>query len=445
MLTINRAKSLQGNYTLPSSPDLFLVAALVAAAAKSSARFPQVTRTPYLDRLAGYISPCAALSWEDRSCLLTPNDTDPDAPLFFDDDQLPYRDLVVFLALSTRRPVLFKHIAGERLAFWKNQAHRIGYTLEQAVHDGCSGLALSDEINAGATVPFIKEQDLHAALGLFWGLRARRSFSIDFTLSTPLRHLAAHFGNETTIKRELGETEKDPLVRRMKIQARQRLSSSEQLFTVNADFSTPLPDRIPEIVLPGDEILCGLLLLGKSLFSRGSFVVDNAPLEPWAMPILGLMRKMGCKPSLQESGQTPFGACGMVTFQKFAKTGQKTDCAPVFHLPAMALLAAFAEGESLFRNFDDLRLSDPDAIRQIESCLRTMQVKIGDIHDGFIIKGSQEYDGFDLIEPLPAHLCGAFAVAGLACVGSTTINDELLVERWPAFPDLLETYFEYRT
>jgi hypothetical protein len=71
-----------------------------------------------------------------------------------------------------------------------------------------------------------------------------------------------------------------------------------------------------------------------------------------------------------------------------------------------------------------------------------MRVKFGDIPDGFVVKGSREHDGFDLIEPLPAPLAGAFAVAGLHCIGSTTVNDELLCERWPDFSGLIEKHFE---
>jgi 5-enolpyruvylshikimate-3-phosphate synthase len=161
------------------------------------------------------------------------------------------------------------------------------------------------------------------------------------------------------------------------------------------------------------------------------------------------MHKMGCKLSQQKMRQTAFGSAGMVTLSKFDLTGQKTDFIPqhhaAFQLPAMAVLSAFSEGQSLFRRFDDLRLNDPDGIKELEVCLKTMNVKFGDIPDGFVIKGSSEYDGFDLIEPLPSHMAGAFAVAGLRCAGATTINDELLLERWPDFEDLITTLCEFRT
>jgi hypothetical protein len=449
VLTIKRAKALQGSFSLPPSPDLFLCAAFAALTVNRSITIALLPTTPLLARRSALLTGFFDIAWNGNGCSLTIRNTERPEAFHFDDDQLPCRDLIIFLAFSTRIPVLFARITDKRLAFWQEQANRIGYTLESVQKGDFRGLVLAGETAVGAGIPHVQEQDIHAALGLFWGLRAKRSFQIDFTLSSPFRHLVQAFGFEIAVKRDIGEAEKDPLIRRMKIQSHQRLSSQEQLFTVTADFSGALPEGPVAIDLPGDEVLLAQLLTAKSLRHKGSFIIDNAPLEPWALPLLTLMRKMGCKPSLQESRKTSFGACGIVSVQRFELTGQKTDFATqpqyMFQMPAMAILCGFAEGESVFRKFDDIRKSDPDAIRQLEACLKTMQVKFGDIPDGFVIKGCPEYDGFDLIEPLPAPVAGAFALAGLSCVGSTTINDEAILERWPGFNGMIEKYFEFRT
>jgi hypothetical protein len=448
VLTIKRAKAFQGNCSLPPSPDLFLLSAFTALAAQRMIHISPAFRTPYLSKVCALLDGFAEISWQDNGCSITPRTEALAEAFFFENDQLPYRDLIVFLAISTRRPVLFKRITDERITYWREQAGRIGYTLENAISGDHHGLVLAGETSVGAVIPAIAEQDINAALGLFWGLRVKRSFQIGFSLSTPFRDLAKSLGCDISVKRDIGEAEKDPLVRRMKIMTHQRLSSQEQAFTIALNFSVEPPPAL-EITLPGDEVLFAQLLLAKALLHRGSLVIDNAPLEPWASPMLALMRKMGCKPSLQESTETSYGSCGMLSFQKFDLHGQKTDFSAqhqyAFQLPAMAILAGCAEGESLFRKFDDLRKNDPDAIKQLESCLKTMQVKFGDIPDGFVIKGSPEYDGFDLIEPLPAPVSSAFALAGLFCAGTTTIHDEAILERWPDFEEMINTYFEYRT
>jgi hypothetical protein len=450
VLTINHAKALQGKFSLPASSDLFLVAAFAALAAKRAVRIRPVPDTPAFKQWAALLESHATVSWEGDACTIVPGQGNASDTIVFTDDHIPYRDLVVFLALGARKRVVFRSIGEKRLAFWRDQAKRVGCPVDSFSSDSNAGLALARETWEITPPATIGEQDIHAALGLFLGLRAKRSFQIDFTLSTPFRNLIRSFGYELGVKRDIGEAEKDPIIRRMRLQARQRLSSQDQLFTVIADF-TAAPDGaggIADITLPGDEVLLALLLAAKSLIHKGSLVIDNAPLETWATPILTLMRKMGCKPSQQETHQTSFGSCGILSLQKFILTGQKTDFVSHFHyafqLPAMAVLAAFAEGESLFRKFDDLRRSDPDEIKQLESCLKAMRVKFGDIPDGFVIKGEAEHDGFDLIEPLPAYLAGAFAMAGLHCAGATTVNDEHIVERWPDFPELIEKLFEFR-
>jgi hypothetical protein len=42
-------------------------------------------------------------------------------------------------------------------------------------------------------------------------------------------------------------------------------------------------------------------------------------------------------------------------------------------------------------------------------------------------------------------VAGAFAVAGLHCAGSTTLNDEQIALRWPNFGEIIQKLFEFRT
>jgi hypothetical protein len=450
VLNIHHAKALQGQLTLPPSPDLFLVAAITTLACRRKARIHPVRECLSFTQWTAALEGCAVVSRDGDAVVVDPCAPGLSGAIVFTDDQLPYRDLVVFMALGARGRVLFRSVPEQRLARWRGQAQRTGFTVETVQEGALRGLSLPD--TAPAALPStIREEDIHPALGLLAGLKRKHSFQIDCSLSTPLRCLCGPLGYALTVQRDIGDMEKDPLVRRMRIKARQRLSSQDQLFTVTADFTAAGVSTVEpvDLSLPGDEVLLALFLTAKSLIAKGSLTIDNAPLEPWAMPVTSLMRKMGAKPAQQETHSTAFGPAGIMSLQKYELTGQKTDFAPHFHytfqLPAMAVLAAFAEGQSLFRKFEDLRQSDPDGIQQLETCLRAMRVKFGDIPDGFVIKGSREHDGFDLIEPLPAPLAGAFTVAGLHCVGSTTVNDDLIAQRWPDFQELMEKHFEFKT
>jgi hypothetical protein len=449
VLTIQHSKSFQGKISLPPSSDLFCVAAFAALAAKQAVRIGPIKDAPLIRKWAAIVEPQASVTWEEDACCIEPFATNAAAPIVFEDDAIPYRDLVLFMALGARFDILFRKVTDKRLEAWAAQAKRLGCSVETIQSGEARGMKLAGSAAWESISLSPAEDDLHPLLGMLLGVRAKFSFQTDFNLSTPFRPLVKVLGYDLSVKRDIGEAERDPIIRRMRIQARQRLSSQDQLFTVHADFSKSSCDERPAIRLPGDEVLLGMLLLAKSLIVKGSLVIDNAPLESWATPMASLMRKMGCKLSQQESADTAFGPAGMLSFQKYDVTGQKTEGSPnwwyAFQAPAMAVLAAFAEGESVFRRLDDLRLSDPDGIQQIEQCLKILNVKHGDMPDGFVIKGANEYDGFDLIEPLPAPIAGAFAVAGLHAVGATSINDEKILERWPDFDKTIMGLCEFRT
>jgi hypothetical protein len=449
VLTIQRAKALQGKLVLPPSPDLFCVAAFASIALERPVRIHPINGSPAIKSFAELLNGHAAITWEDDACLIDPTIATSATEFLFANDALPWRDLVVFMALGTQKPVMFKSATAKRIEAWRAQAARTGFSLDLIEKDGLRGLKLLPPSSGDPVGAPIGENDIHAFLGLMLGLHAKRSFQADYTPSTPVRSLVKAFGFDLSVKRDQGGVEKDPLVRRMRLQAGQRLSSQDQLFTITADFSCSQPNGLVDILLPGDEVLFGLFTAAKSLVHKGSLVIDNAPLDPWATPIISLLRKMGSKPSQQETHQTAFGAAGMVSIQKFDLTGQKTECTPLYqylpHLPAMTMVTAFAEGQSIFRRLDDLRLSDPDGIQQLEACLVQMRAKFGDMPDGFVLQGTHDYDGFDLIEPLPAALAAAFALAGLCCMGSTTVNDDRIVERWPLFHEWLGKLCEFRT
>jgi hypothetical protein len=59
--------------------------------------------------------------------------------------------------------------------------------------------------------------------------------------------------------------------------------------------------------------------------------------------------------------------------------------------------------------------------------------------------GGKDFDGFDLAGNIPAHIAASFAIAGLKCMGTTTIEDETLKMRWPDFESYLSQLYDLRS
>ena len=219
-------------------------------------------------------------------------------------------------------------------------------------------------------------------------------------------------------------------------------------FTVSGDFSRRTTTEAARIVLPGDDVLAAVTIAAKALVQRGNLIIENVPLEPWATQSLQLLRKMGLTPGIEETGTTTFGAVGNLQLQRFERIGRKIDCVPLYQfsrqLPSMVVVGAFAKGQSVFRQLGDLRDDTPDGIEEILTCLRAMGVHHGEMPDGIILKGANQYDGFDLSQSLPPATSAAFAVAGLVCIGKSTVCDEGLCGRFPDFAALLDSIGEFR-
>jgi 3-phosphoshikimate 1-carboxyvinyltransferase len=202
------------------------------------------------------------------------------------------------------------------------------------------------------------------------------------------------------------------------------------------------------ITIPGDEILAAALAVLKCLVPKGDLEITNVPLESWASQTLSLLKKMNCKVSAKENCKTAFGQAGTVAIPKSEYVGRKTRCIPFYQyigqLPCMAVASAFAEGKSGFRDLDALRFSEPDGLDQLEKSLRPLGVRHGEMPDGIVVEGAKDFDGFDIHEPLPAYIAIAFCVAGLKCIGKTSIADDYILARWPGFENMINEICEFR-
>ena len=450
MLTLKPAKSFGGKFNLPPSPDLFLLSAVSSIAAGRVAVVSPVTRTPLTDQWSGSLKNLASFEFESDRCKITPLTGDKSSDfLLLPFEQLPYRDLIVFTLLGMGKTVAFRAVSPKRIEAWVKHARKLGFTLQASAFDENLSISLKEKPDQLSESLAIEQEDVSPLLGLHLGSGCNCSFQIDFQYASPLRLLAPQLGFEVSVKSNIAK-ETDPIARRMRMMAKKKRTSSGQQFTVKGVFTKSDTDGTPvEIMLPGDEVLGAILTVAKCLFSKGSLVLGNIPLETWATPVFSFVRKMGGKISVQETHRSSFGSTGIISIQKCDLTGRKVECCPAVdfipYLPSLTVLAAFAQGQSVFRDLEDLRNDEPDGIDVIESCIRTLGARLGEMPDGIVMEGKRVFDGFDLSISLPPHIAGCYAIAGLKCIGETTINDELLEQRWPDFQGLLSQLFEFRS
>jgi hypothetical protein len=440
---------MKGAYQLPPSPDLFVLAAIVSLVSRRPISITPFTDTPlvrfWIDTLKG----CAQFEQTEIGWNVSPIQQDPAQFIHITAPVIPYRELVVFSLLGMGKTLAFSTVSAKRLQSWKIRAKHYGIMIEIKDFSGSTGISIIDPPDHFKIDKLQSENDITMLLGLAAGFHGTLSFLINFPFSNPFRTIASLFGFDISVKSTV-EKETDPLARRIKLLQKKPATSAGMQYFFTADFALKeRDDSIISVSLPGDEILSATLLTARCLIQKGSFVLGNIPLETWSAPVLNFMRKMGTKVTAQETGRTSFGSTGLLTMQKIELSGRKLECKPLGnyepYLPSLTILAAFAQGQSVFRGLEDLRNDEPDGIDLVESCIRLLGARHGEMPDGIVMEGGKDFDGFDFEFAYHAELSAAFAIAGLHCVGTTTINDEHIVHRWPDFENILSTLFELRS
>ncbi|MBN1983098.1 MAG: hypothetical protein JW795_16310 [Chitinivibrionales bacterium] len=459
------AKAMSGSCELPGSPDLFLVSLFLSYATGRQTLITGMSHSPLIETYVSLFTATGHLSCEpsETGLLVTPSaqtskcDALPASESAFtlpDIAAIPYSDFIVFLLLGIGKTVILPQVSDKLLTHWASIAAAchcaIGQTLDPSTARQSLRLIQTGSIELGQQN--LACNMLHPVLGLFCGRRQPCSFSVDYHLQTPLRRLLSAFAITVTVKSAVEQKKEDPLTRRIRLIASHGSSkkSVTPSFVVSCSFKAQQTEApCVHLQLPGDDILASLLLTAKSIIPRGQLIIKNMCLEQWSCATLTHLRKMGCIAAIQPDTETAFGEVGMVSIQKFKLSGRKVSCIPLplfhFQLPSMTVIAQFAAGQTVFRDCEELRLYTPDTIEQYLSFLKQMNVRFGEMPDGFIVDGAREYDGFDMAHSYPAHISAACAVAALRCHGTTTLESSSILQRWPSFFALIDTLCEYRT
>ncbi|MBK8128310.1 MAG: hypothetical protein IPK53_04965 [bacterium] len=92
-------------------------------------------------------------------------------------------------------------------------------------------------------------------------------------------------------------------------------------------------------------------------------------------------------------------------------------------IPALAVLAATIPGTSRFEELRELRVKESDRLQVVADHLLALGVCVAVEGDDLVVNGGAELRGTDLNSYDDHRIAMAFALAGLAASGETTIHD----------------------
>ena len=141
--------------------------------------------------------------------------------------------------------------------------------------------------------------------------------------------------------------------------------------------------------------------------------------------IVDVLRRFGAEITADENG---------VRAVKSRLHGIEIDATDIPDMvPSLAVVAAFADGETVIKGAERLRFKESDRIESVVSNLRKMGVKVSETPDGMIITGG-DVKGAELLGYNDHRIVMAFSVAAMFADGETSITDcESINKSYPSF------------
>lgn len=180
-----------------------------------------------------------------------------------------------------------------------------------------------------------------------------------------------------------------------------------------------------KIIVPGD-ISSAAYFMSAGLIVPGSEIcIENVGINPTRDGMIRVCQAMGGNIALENIREI----CGepvadiIVRHSSLHGTVVEGDIIPTLidELPIIAVMAAFAEGQTIIRDAAELRVKESDRISVMAENLSVMGVDITPTTDGMIINGGRTPRGARIQSHMDHRIAMSFAVAALASDGETDI------------------------
>lgn len=195
--------------------------------------------------------------------------------------------------------------------------------------------------------------------------------------------------------------------------------------------------------LPGDFSAASFLIVAACITPGSHLVIRDVGLNPTRTGLLDVLRNMGAKIDINETGSDCGEPLGNLSIHHSSLTGTQVSGEVVVRMidefPAFAVAAALAKGVSRVSGASELRQKESDRIRDLCRELRKLGVNVSEETDGFIIHGGNQLSGGHVNHEGDHRLAMSLAVAGLTAKDPVTISQpEIINESFPSFIPLLK-------
>ncbi|MGX7013855.1 3-phosphoshikimate 1-carboxyvinyltransferase [Vagococcus silagei] len=180
-----------------------------------------------------------------------------------------------------------------------------------------------------------------------------------------------------------------------------------------------------EIVVPGDISSAAFFIAAALLVPNSKITIKNVGLTNSRTGLIDVVKKMGGKISITDFDPVNQSGNLIVEHSQLKGITIEGEIIPrlIDEIPIIALLATQAQGQTIIRDAEELRVKETDRIEAVNLELTKLGAQITPLVDGLMIEGQTKLNG-GIVKSYHDHRMGMMLQIAALLVGKETVNLE---------------------
>ncbi len=196
-----------------------------------------------------------------------------------------------------------------------------------------------------------------------------------------------------------------------------------------------------DIRVPGDISSAAFFLVAGAIVPNSEIILRNVGLNPTRTGIIDVMQKMGADLTIVNMDEDAFEPCGDLIIKTSSLKGITIEgnLIPrlIDEIPVIALLATQAEGVTIIKDAEELKVKETNRIDTVVAELKKLGAIIEATEDGMIIKGKAELNG----GTVSSH--GDHRIGMMLAVAATICKEDVFLEKKESIYISYPSFFEH--
>lgn len=182
-----------------------------------------------------------------------------------------------------------------------------------------------------------------------------------------------------------------------------------------------------DVFVPGDISSAAFFIVAAAIKPNSQLTLKNVGLNETRAGIIEVMHQMGASVKIENEQTINGEVLGDITITNTTLKGTTIsgDIIPrlIDEIPIIALLATQAEGKTVIKDAEELRVKETDRIKAVVETLTTLGANVEETDDGLIVSGKTELTGGNISAYGDHRMAMMGVIASLITKDKVTIDD----------------------